>query len=123
MTHTQQDHDVYQGQDWLNTVTVYLSETSADTAFITGWALEATFAPSSTGRINEELTKTNGAGVTITNGGAGVCTIALSSDETTDMSGEWEWSLWRISEGSKTPLSIGTLHFKETARSRRSSTT
>lgn len=123
MTHTFQDHDVYQGQTWINTVTIYASVTSATVENITGWELEATFAPISSGRINTDLTKTIGDGVTITDGPNGLCTVTLTADDTDDMEGEWEWALWVVDEGAEAPLSIGTLNMLETARSRSGGTT
>lgn len=123
MTHTFQDHDVYQGQTWVNIVTIYESESSATPAVITGWELEATFAPINTGVIRDELTKTIGDGVSITDGPNGICTVTLPADDTEDMSGKWEWALWVVDEGAEAPLSVGTLTMLETARSRGGRTT
>ena len=120
MTELDQDLDVYQGSDVLITVTVYESDGyTADV--ITGWDLEATFAKPVSRSIDTTLTKTIGDGVTITNGAGGVCTVALEDTDTDEMdAGEWEWSLWRIDDGSEAPLAIGTLTIIETARSRSS---
>jgi hypothetical protein len=120
VTHTFQNHDVYQGQTWVNTVTIYESETSATPDVITGWALEATFAPTNTGTTDSDLTKTVGSGITITDGANGVCTITLTAANTLEMDGEYEWALWVIDSGAEAPLSTGTLRMLETARSRSS---
>jgi hypothetical protein len=122
VTHTFQDHDVYQGQTWVNTVTIYESETSATPDNIIGWALEATFAPTNTGTTDSDLTKTVGSGITITDGVNGVCTITLTAANTLEMDGEYEWALWVIDSGAEAPLSLGTLSMKETARSRSTTT-
>jgi hypothetical protein len=119
MTSTRQDFDIYQGQAVTVTVTVYPTEGAALPTSIIGWDLEATFAPVTTLRVDADLTKTNGDGITITNGAGGICTVALTADDTTTMeSGDWEWSLWLIDSGSEAPLSIGTITVLETARSR-----
>jgi hypothetical protein len=118
VTHAFQNHDVYQGQTWINDVTIYESENSATPDDITGWELEVTFAPINTGVIDDDLTKTIGDGVTITDGPAGTVRIILPAAETNEMDGKWEWSLWVIDEGLEAPLSIGTLTMLETARSR-----
>jgi hypothetical protein len=118
VTHTFQNHDVYQGQTWINIVTIYESESSATLEDVTGWELEATFAPTNTGVIDSDLTKTVGAGVTITDGPNGVVRVVLPAAETNEMDGKWEWSLWVIDEGLEAPLSVGTLTMLETARSR-----
>lgn len=120
MTDLFQDFPIYQGSDVTITDTIYEAD-GFTRKNITGWALEATFAPLDTMTIDDDLTKTIGDGVTITDGVNGVCEIVLLAADTADMrSVDWEWALWRIDAGFKHPLSLGTITVAETARSRSS---
>jgi hypothetical protein len=123
MTSVEQNFDIYQGQRKVIEFTIYEEDDSATPENITGWSLEATFAPISTLRVDDSLTKTTTNGITITSGSDGEGEIVLPADETTEMdSGDWEWSLWLTDTDDEDALSIGTATVKETARSRSSTT-
>ena len=121
MTHTEQDLTIYQGQTASIVITIYASESSNTPQPITGWALEATFAPVNSGAVDADFTKTIGAGLTITDGANGVVTLVLPNEDTAEMNGEYEYSLWVIDANAEAPLTIGTISIRETARSRSSS--
>lgn len=79
------------------------------------WTYEATFRHKAS---QVALAVVTTPAIDATYDGAGtVVTIPLADTATDNAAiGQYEWSLWRVSEGSEQPLSIGTMTLERTSR-------
>ena len=92
MASQSQNIEFYQGEN----ATIQVTVAGED---ITGWTLKA---------VVGSITKTSGAGITITDGVNGVFEIVLSDTDTDGLAaGTYDWAAKRIDEGSESVLSIG----------------
>lgn len=74
---------------------------------ITGWALEWVLRPNPESNV-AILTKTTGAGITITNGAGGLCSVAIARADTLALPPDiYAHSLRRTDSGSESVLSFG----------------
>jgi hypothetical protein len=63
------------------------------------------------------LTKTSGAGITCTDGTAGVWTVTITDTDSDALKpGLPSWSFWRTDDGSESPLAVGTCEVYRTSR-------
>lgn len=81
---------------------------------VSGWQM-AFYLRSRAGAIL--VTKTSGAGITCTDGTAGVWEVAIADTDTDSLKpGVANWSFWRVDDGSESPLALGTCEVYATAR-------
>ena len=97
------------GEDILITLTV------AGSGSIAAWTFEFNLRDQKTDAI--VVTKTVGAGITITDAANRVLTIALNDTDTEPLrADQYLWDAWRTNDGSETCLADGTMDLKRTAR-------
>lgn len=94
--------------------TLVVTMDSAPGGGVAGWVMEFTLRRR--GAAVPLLTKTTGAGVTCTDAVNGVWEVAIAAGDTEDLKpGLPDWSLWRVDDGSESPVAYGTCTVYRTA--------
>jgi hypothetical protein len=94
----------YKGED------VTITDTASPVTNITGWSLQFTVRKQY-GDATALITKTVGAGITITDATNGVFKVAIANGDTANLApGAYVYDIQRIDAGFRTVLSTGTMN-------------
>ena len=103
-TAVQTNFSFYKGED------VAVTDTMSPATGISGWSLQFTLRKNY-GDPTPLLTKTIGAGITVTDAVNGVFTIALANADTANLApGAYVYDIERTNAGNRTVLTIGVLN-------------
>lgn len=108
------DDELFTGKDKV------LQFTDTGPADITDWALKWVLAPADD-RRTPLVTKTTGAGISITDGAGGVCQVTLTDDDTGNLPGYEDPKYWhelsRTDSGNEDVLAYGTVVLRQSPTS------
>jgi len=118
--HIAQSDNLFTGTDKVLQFTVVDSAGAAQA--ITGWALLFVMVPwPVTGALASgwKLSKTTGAGITITNGAGGICQVAIADTDTDAIKGNEQpifyYELRRTDAGNEDVLAYGKVTLRQSA--------
>lgn len=104
----------FTGEDKILSFTIYQSDGST-AQNITGWSLSWMVKADKTDEDDEALVTKSGAGVTITNGAAGQCSVTVEDSDIAALVGGTRYyhELKRTDAGLETVLSYGTFRLTQ----------